>query len=66
MSDLKRFIEIQRHNHLVAELCTKYEDEALKAIADGDIKKFDRIMELLNKLQRLYKERYKEKELMEI
>ncbi len=65
MDELKELIMIQNHNHEIAKLCAKYEDEALKAIADGDIKKFDRIMELLNKLQRLYKERYKAKELME-
>lgn len=55
MSNLKEFLMIQRHNHMVAEICTKYEDEALKAIADGDMSKFDIAIKSLDEAQKNYR-----------
>lgn len=40
---------------MVAEICTKYEDEALKAIADGDMSKFDIAIKSLDEAQKNYR-----------
>ena len=56
MRDLKEFIMIQRHNHMVLEMCTMYEDEALEAIAEGNMDKYETVIKSLNEAQKNYRD----------